>query len=252
MSTGSPGTGPPWLGTAGLVAARPVRSGGRRPASRLGNLGVDISNGRAYAASFDGSVVVGQPSTPDQLTGFRWQAAGGMQQLPMWQSLGTSADGSVAVGMDKRSTAPGQVDSLGFLGGNNYTSAYGVSGDGQTVVGYSETSPNRYAHAFRWTPAGGIQDLGVTTGTESLAWGVSANASSWSVRRGTRSASGGPTAGPRRSACGTWAPSAARRAPPTTRRRRLGDRRQVTDQQQIRLVAGVPLDRLDRHAGPEA
>lgn len=141
----------------------------------LGTLGADGSNTRAYDTSFDGSVVVGQANTPNGPRAFRWQLGGGMQELPMYQALGTSGDGSVAVGMNIRWTAPGQVEYLGFLGGNNYTSAYGVSGDGQAVVGFSETSPSRYAHAFRWTPTGGMQDLGVTTGTESLAWGVSAN-----------------------------------------------------------------------------
>ncbi len=48
-----------------------------------------------------------------------------MQPLPIYQALATSDDGSVTVGMDIRWTAPGQVDHLGFLGGNNYTSAYG-------------------------------------------------------------------------------------------------------------------------------
>lgn len=141
----------------------------------LGGLGADGSNSRAYDASFDGSVVVGQANTPNGPRAFRWQAGSGIQELPMYEAVGTSGDGSVAVGMNIRWTAPGQVEYLGFLGGNNYTNAYGVSGDGQTVVGFSETSPNRYAHAFRWTPTGGMQDLGVTTGTESLAWGVSAN-----------------------------------------------------------------------------
>lgn len=141
----------------------------------LGTLGANGSNSRAYDASFDGSVVVGQANSLNGPRAFRWQLGGGMQELPMYQALGTSGDGSVAVGMNIRWTAPGLVDTLPFLGGNNYTSAYGVSGDGQTVVGFSETSPNRYAHAFRWTPSGGMQDLGVTNGTESLAWGVSAN-----------------------------------------------------------------------------
>jgi len=52
-----------------------------------------------------------------------------------------------------------------------------VSADGQLVTGFSETSPNRYAHAFSGTPAGGIRDLRVTNGTESLAWGVSPDGS---------------------------------------------------------------------------
>jgi probable HAF family extracellular repeat protein len=169
---GSTVVGYAWIDGANTRPFRWTAAGGYQD---LGNLGADSSNGRAYDASFDGSVVVGQTSSTSGITGFRWSGGAGMQALPMWQALATSNDGAVAAGMNLRWTAPGTVEPLGFLGGNNYTSAYGVSGDGQTVVGFSETSPNRYAHAFRWTPAAGIQDLGVTNGTESDAWGVSAN-----------------------------------------------------------------------------
>ena len=41
--------------------------------------------------------------------------------------------------------------------------------DGQVAVGFSETSPSRYAHAFRWTPAGGMQDLGMAA-MAPMAW----------------------------------------------------------------------------------
>lgn len=168
---GSTVVGYTWINGATTRPYRWTAVGGYQD---LGTLGADGSNSRAYDASFDGSTVVGQVDSPSGPRAFRWQPSG-MQALPMYEALGTSADGSVAVGMNVRWTAPSQVEYLGFLGGNNYTSAYGVSGDGQAVVGFSETSPNRYAHAFRWTPAGGMQDLGVTSGTESLAWGVSAN-----------------------------------------------------------------------------
>jgi probable HAF family extracellular repeat protein len=154
-------------------ATRPYRWTPAAGFEDLGGLRSDhSSNDRAYDASGDGAVVVGQALASTDYRAFRWMA-GGMQELPFYQALGVSADGSVAVGMDVRWTAPGQIDHLGFLGGNNYTSAYGVSADGQAVVGFSETSPNRYAHAFRWTPTSGIKDLGVTTGTESLAWSIS-------------------------------------------------------------------------------
>jgi probable HAF family extracellular repeat protein len=158
-------------------ATRPFRWTAAGGFEDLGQLGASASsNDRAYGVSFDGSAVVGQSNTLDQgPRAFRWVAGVGMQELPIYQALAVSSDGSVAAGMDIRWTAPGQIDQLGFLGGNNYTSAFGVSSDGQVVVGYSETSPSRYAHAFRWTSAGGIQDLGVTNGTESLAWGISGN-----------------------------------------------------------------------------
>lgn len=171
---GSTVVGYTWINSTSTRPFRWTAAGGYQD---LGNLGLDTSNGQAYDASFDGSVVVGQSSTASGLSAFRWTAAGGMQALPIYQAAATSADGTVAVGMNTRWTAPDQVNTFGFLGGNNVTEAYGVSGDGQTAVGYSETSPNRYAHAFRWTPASGIQDLGVTNGTDSMALGVSSNGS---------------------------------------------------------------------------
>ena len=179
FANGSSGDGSTVVGYAWIseTATRPFRWTAAGGYQDLGNLGVDSSNGRAYDASFDGSAVVGQSSTTVGPSASGWQAVGGMQPLPIYQALATSDDGSVTVGMDIRWTAPGQVDHLRFLGGNNYTSAYGMSADGQLVTGYSETSPNRYAHAFSWTPAGGIRDLGVTNGTESLAWGVSPDGS---------------------------------------------------------------------------
>ena len=65
---------------------------------------------------------------------------------------------------------------LGTLGGNR-SEANGVSADGSVVVGMSYNAADR-ARAFRWTAAGGMQDLGAldaTTGSEAL--GVSSNGS---------------------------------------------------------------------------
>ncbi len=144
-------------------------------------LGGDSSNNRAYGVSFDGSVIVGTFTRPDQLVrAFRWTVGGGMQEIVLGEEIsqnaaGVSADGLIVVGKNIRWTEPGQQDVIPHLGGNNTTFAVGVSADGQVVAGHSETSPNRYMHAFRWTPSGGTQDLGVTNGTESLGWGISAN-----------------------------------------------------------------------------
>lgn len=129
------------------------------------------SDSRALAASFDGSVVVGQAN----LRAFRWSRDTGMEELPIYHALDVSSDGKTLVGMNIRWMSPKTYSDLGFLGGRGHTSAYGISADGQVVVGFSETSPHRYVHAFRWTPTGGLRDLGVTNGTESLAWGVSAD-----------------------------------------------------------------------------
>jgi probable HAF family extracellular repeat protein len=136
----------------------------------------DVVDSHAYDVNVDGSVVVGynRKSSFEHL-GFRWTVAGGMEDLPLYEVSDVSADGTFMVGMNVWRKTNGETGSFGFLGGNNYTSALGVSASGQVVVGYSETSPNRYAHAFRWTPTGGIQDLGVTNGTESDARGISGN-----------------------------------------------------------------------------
>ena len=141
----------------------------------LGHLGG--TEARAHATNLDGSVVVGYSLivNPGGFThfGFRWTAAGGMEQQPIYEVVDVSEDGTFWVGQNVWRRTNGETGTIGFLGGNNVTQTRGVSADGQVVVGWSETSPNRYAHAFRWTLASGIQDLGVTSGTESIAEAIS-------------------------------------------------------------------------------
>lgn len=52
---------------------------------------------------------------------------------------------------------------LGTLAPGEPSWAYGVSGDGQVVVGFSYVASTEY-RAFRWTPATGMVDLGRTSG----------------------------------------------------------------------------------------
>lgn len=61
---------------------------------------------------------------------------------------------------------------LGTLGGSSYAS--GVSADGNTVVGSSVTAGGD-THAFIWTPAAGMTDLGTLGGGSSYASAVSAD-----------------------------------------------------------------------------
>jgi probable HAF family extracellular repeat protein len=135
----------------------------------------------AEAASFDGSVIVGQAYWPDtdSQAAFRWTAGEGMQRLPLLDAHDVSADGNVVVAFALRWTAPGTVENLG---GGHVLSAEGVSAEGQVVVGWFVTDiVDRFGnqvHAFRWTPATGIKDLGtLRDGTESIAEGISANGS---------------------------------------------------------------------------
>lgn len=60
---------------------------------------------------------------------------------------------------------------VGTLVGATYSYVQGLSGDGQVAVGLSD-------HAFRWTAAGGMQDLGVLpSGLSSQAWSANADGS---------------------------------------------------------------------------
>jgi uncharacterized membrane protein len=134
----------------------------------------------------DGSVLVGygQSGTGPNYTAspYRWTVSGG------WQNLGTlhpnstyvvasgvSRDGNVVVGTDIGSYATGPLDAFMWTpqGGMarlapavnppfSGSAAMAVSGDGLTVVGYGDVGLHN--HAWRWTQAGGMVDLGLPSG----------------------------------------------------------------------------------------
>jgi uncharacterized membrane protein len=128
----------------------------------LGDLpGYDISS-MARAVSADGSVVVGRGSSESGWETFRWTAEDGMVGLGdipggIFQSAGeaVSADGSVVVGMGAGPASPNLasiwlaaddqmydlrywlMDNFGFdLSRWELRTAYGISADGRTIVGY--------------------------------------------------------------------------------------------------------------------
>ncbi len=73
---------------------------------------------------------------------------------------------------------PYTFQGLGDLpGGAFYSSAYGISADGSTVVGSGSSTAG--SQAFRWTPSGGMVSLGDLPGGgfQSSAYGVSADGS---------------------------------------------------------------------------
>jgi probable extracellular repeat, HAF family len=135
----------------------------------LGTLGGAESE--AWAVSADGSVVVGiaQDAT-GEWRGFRWTAQTGMIALGARPfspdgSLDVSADGSVIVGTSQRAISPafrwteatGMTD-LPLPSGASVSFAYGVSGDGNIVVG----GVDLMARAFRWRSSGEMDDLNST------------------------------------------------------------------------------------------
>ena len=138
------------MGGTGFQAIRWTEAGGM---VGLGDLpgevtpGIDQS-GFARATSFDGSVVVGYGSTNAGREGFRWTQAGGMI-------------------------------AIGDLSGSPFQSkAFGVTGDGGTIVGKGNIDLNDFGLAFRGTP-GSLSSLGDFSGgiTDSGAYAVSADGS---------------------------------------------------------------------------
>jgi len=144
----------------------------------LGTLGGNRSD--AFGVSADGSVVVGwAENAAGQLRAFRWTENDGMQNLGTLPggddsvALGVSANGAVVVGRTYyyvgdsevgyyerafRWTENDGMQNLGTLGSGyySYSLAWGVSADGAVVVGFSDGRP------FRWTAAGGMEDLNLT------------------------------------------------------------------------------------------
>jgi len=151
-------------------------------------------NSRAFGVSSNGSVIVGDADFPDPnnlISGksrkaFRWTQASGFQNLGDLQPAGLSiasavtGDGTVVVGGASTNsgssafrwvvpTPPAQpvLQSIGPLPGHTHAVATGVSDNGKIVVGTSSTFPltrnnvgfDKGAGAFRWTQAGGLQDL---------------------------------------------------------------------------------------------
>ena len=179
-------------GSSSLVARafRWNQSGGIQSIGTFSG-GTDVnSSSYATGTSTDGTYVVGSAQDVPNVSfrAFRWSQSGGMQNLgnlsgsPYWyhsHGLGVSSDGSVVVG-DVSVTQNGQkhafrwtqstgMQDLGSFNVGDESFANGVSADGATVVGYNQANEyvaNRYdtRRAFRWTQAGGMQNLGVLEG----------------------------------------------------------------------------------------
>lgn len=135
----------------------------------------------AYAVSADGGVVVGESWIPGSLFhAFRWTPSEGMVDLGTLPggnastAIGVSADGRIVVG-DASDSDGGmrafrwtQVEGMRPLG-PCCSNAVGLSSDGSVVVGNAWNADSN--HAFRWTEAGGMVDLGSLGGFSTLSSG---------------------------------------------------------------------------------
>jgi len=157
-------------------------SGSTLPLFPFGSPEAGLISFRANSVSADGTFVGGyaySARTDPAYTGneaFRWSASDGAEPLgviagaPAFGSTGSflSADGSVVAGASRspdsgseafRWTSAGGMVGLGDLPGGTFRSrAYGISPDGNTVVGSATGAGG--AEAFRWTQATGMQGLG--------------------------------------------------------------------------------------------
>lgn len=132
------------------------------------------------AANYDGSVIVGTTGNNDQA--IKYQNGHIYRFGTLWGSngaYGVNSSGSVIVGAgavsdnDAFKYENGTLTDLGNLGDpNNLTYAYGVSNDGGTIVGQSNTTSG-YDHAFIYKN-GTMTDI-TPTSRNSWASGVSAD-----------------------------------------------------------------------------
>lgn len=157
---GVSGDGVVAVGIAGPGAARWTERFGLQPLVGLGP--------SAYAASFDGTVIVGGGPT-------RWTALTGAVPLgflpsgsPFGIAYDVSSDGNAVVGyaIARNAMAEGFYWSPSTLmigmgqppGGEGQSVANSISADGEVAVGYMTSSPG-FIRPFRWTLKGGMTEL---------------------------------------------------------------------------------------------
>lgn len=187
------------LATACTIALCSSFASAQRAASffGLGDLPGGDVNSVGVGLSADGSTVVGWSlyggGFPGLAQAFRWSEEGmvGIGFLPGGNesyATRTSGDGRWVVGRGPSSSgwqgfrwsATDGIIGLGDLPGSMfYSEAYGVSDDGNVVVGVSKSGaaggPSNF-EAFRWTPEAGMVGMGFMPGHNvSVARGVSAD-----------------------------------------------------------------------------
>lgn len=163
---------------------------------------VGPNNPEAYAASADGSVIVGCSRASEAVV---WTTSGDMfsiGDLPGGAVAACANDvshnGSTIVGASIGTNGPeafvwteatGMVGLGDLPGGFTSSGANGVSGDGNTIVGLGY-SGFKYPEAFRWTEASGMVGLGDLPGGDTVSYAEAVSADGTAVVGISGSASG--------------------------------------------------------------
>ena len=175
--------GSPTLGSQGFRWTRDTGT------VRIGTFGSSQAQTTVLGMSGDGSTLVGVAAVAPNGQAFRWTETYGLQPLPGSAAYAASMDGSVIVGEAQltpsssaafRWTALTGLVELGNLSGEDgHGGARCTSADGLTIAGYSDPFFPVASHieAFSWTPASLMLGLGWLSGggTLSIANAVSAD-----------------------------------------------------------------------------
>lgn len=156
------------------LALTPTALAGTATFSPLGDLAGGDFFSFALNVSADGSTIVGQSTAAQAGQAFRWNtgAFGILPSLPghpVSAAYAVNGNGDVAVGSTGSGAfASGQTACLwanainlplgDLFGGLTFSEAWGISTDGQVVVGRSNSGAGM--EAFRWNSAEGMQPLG--------------------------------------------------------------------------------------------
>lgn len=173
-----------------VIVGSIATNSGFRPFRWTRDTGYEIlSNisGGAYSVSADGQVVVGFLGSPN--IAFRWTEGTGVTLLPTLTDLthsarAVSADGSIVAGVGTIRTSTGSspraviwtAEGIRTIIPNRASQAFGISADGNAVVGFT-LGTIALATAFRWTPEGGLEEIGTLGGLVSIGWDISADGS---------------------------------------------------------------------------
>ena len=163
-------------------------SNGIQNLGTLSNITQNVGGYTSYRVSADGSTVTGwYEGTDPGGNQFLWNASNGIQNIGSitgdykFSASGLSSDGKSISGASVSGNIPvaaywsnsNGLQYLPALDGGIRGGAFTLSTGGNFIAGYSFASDG-FNHATRWTPNGGILDIGVPTSrTASFAYGIS-------------------------------------------------------------------------------